>query len=62
MSETLFQLRNESRTWLVYACIICLLTIAFFGSLKDHLLGVDDADTFRNNIAINQDFSFFFSP
>ena len=62
MSDTLFQLRNESRTWLVYTCIICLLTIAFFGSLKDHLLGVDDADTFRNNIAINQDFSFFFSP
>lgn len=33
-----------------------------FGSLRDHLLDVHDHETFRDNVAIGEDFSFFFSP
>ncbi len=33
----------------------------YFGALADHLLDTHDAETFRDNVAISNDFSFFFS-
>ena len=48
--------------WPGYILLICLLSALCFGSLKDHLLDVHDHETFHDNIAMGEDFSFFFSP
>ena len=48
--------------WPGYVVVMCVVSALFFGSLKDHLLDVHDHETFQDNIAIGEDFSFFFSP
>ena len=53
---------NGPLLWTGYIILVCLLSAVFFGSLKDHLLDVHDYETFQDNIAIGEDFSFFFSP
>ena len=60
MTSALIPLRDNYRTWFIYLCIIGVLSVVYFGSLKDHLLGLDDANTFKDNIAISEDFSYFF--
>ncbi len=40
---------------------MCVVSALCFGSLKDHLLDGDDHEAFRDNIAMAEDFSFFFS-
>ena len=47
--------------WPGYACLVGLLSALYFGSLKDHLLSMDDHEAFQDNIAIGEDFSYFFS-
>ena len=47
--------------WAGYACLVALLSALYFGSLKDHLLSMDDHEAFQDNIAIGEDFSYFFS-
>ncbi len=47
--------------WTGYACLVALLSALYFGSLKDHLLSMDDHEAFGDNIAIGEDFSYFFS-
>ena len=55
-------LQDRRLIWPGYILVMCLLSALFFGSLKDHLLDVHDHETFQDNIAIGEDFSFFFSP
>ena len=55
-------LQDRRFLWPAYILVICLLSALCFGSLKDHLLDVHDQETFQDNIAIGEDFSFFFSP
>ena len=55
-------LQERRFLWPAYILLICLLSALCFGSLKDHLLDVHDQETFQDNIAIGEDFSFFFSP
>ena len=55
-------LQDRRLVWPGYILVMCLLSALCFGSLKDHLLDVHDHETFQDNIAIGEDFSFFFSP
>ena len=55
-------LSNGRLVWPVYTGLVCLLSALCFGSLKDHLLDVHDYETFQDNVAIGEDFTFFFSP
>ena len=48
--------------WLPFVIAIAACGWIYFGSLRDHLLDVHDAETFRDNVAISEDFTFFFSP
>ena len=49
-------------TWALYALFIGVVSALFFADLRHLLLGVDDAGTFRDHLAINSDFFFLFSP
>ena len=55
-------LSNRRLVWPGYILLVFLLSALYFGSLKDHLLDVHDYETFQDNVAIGEDFSFFFSP
>ena len=55
-------LENPRLLWPGYVVVMCLVSAVCFGSLRDHLLDVHDHETFRDNAAIAEDFSFFFSP
>ena len=52
---------NRRLLWPGYVVVMCVVSALFFGSLKDHLLDGDDHEAFRDNIAMAEDFSFFFS-
>ena len=54
-------LKDSRRLWVVYAALLATLAGIYFGGLRHHLLDTHDADTFRDNLAISQDFSYFFS-
>ncbi len=54
-------LSNRRLVWPGYILLVFLLSALYFGSLKDHLLDVHDYETFQDNVAIGEDFSFFFS-
>ena len=47
--------------WFVYACLVFVLSAACFGSLKDHLIDTHDDETLRDNVAITEDFFYFFA-
>ena len=47
--------------WLPFVIAIAACGWIYFGSLRDHLLDIHDAETFRDNVAISEDFTFFFS-
>ena len=49
-------------TWALYALFIGVVSALFFADLRHLLLGADDAGTFRDHAAINEDFLFLFSP
>ena len=49
-------------TWFLFAVLICAVSWIFFSTLSGHLLDSHDIETFRDHIAISEDFSFFFSP
>lgn len=49
-------------TWAIYALVLGAVSALFFADLRHLLLGVDDAGAFRDHLAINRDFLFFFSP
>ena len=53
---------NKGLVWPGYILLVCLLSAVCFGSLKDHLLDVHDYETFQDNVAIGENFTFFFSP
>ena len=48
-------------TWWTYSGLVLLLAGIDFGSLSELMLEVDDARTFRDNIAVAQDFTYLFS-
>ena len=48
-------------TWWIYSSIVLLLAGIYFGSLAELMLEVDDARTFRDNVAVAQDFTYLFS-
>ena len=54
-------LKDSKATWLGYLALLGVITWLCFGDLRHHALGVHDAQTFRDNIEISRDFSFFFS-
>ena len=47
--------------WLPFLIAVGACGWIYFGALADHLLDTHDAETFRDNVAISNDFSFFFS-
>ena len=57
----IFPLASSRRIWIAYAGIACLLGWFCFGDLRHHLLETHDADNFRDNARISQDWTFFFS-
>ena len=54
-------LRSQRLLWPGYVVAMCVVSALCFGSLRDHLLDMDDHEAFRDNIRIAEDFSFFFS-
>jgi tetratricopeptide (TPR) repeat protein len=61
MIERLYPLKDRSSTWMLYAGILAVVSAACFGSLRHHQIYFHDDETFRDNVAISADFSFFFS-
>jgi tetratricopeptide (TPR) repeat protein len=62
MSEaSIFLLRDQRLTWMIYCVFIALVAGIYFGSLSELMLEVDDARTFHDNIAVAQDFTYLFS-
>ncbi len=53
---------NGRRIWWGYSGLIILISWVYFGSLSELKLEVDDARTFRDNVAVAQDFAYLFSP
>jgi tetratricopeptide (TPR) repeat protein len=62
MNLILTTLRKPTILYSVYVAAIVLLAALFFGNLGDHLLDDHDAENFRDNAKINDDFLFLFSP
>ena len=60
MTPSLFLFSSSWRSWIVYAALIATVAAVLFGNLRHHPPGIDDASTFRDNVATSQDFSFFF--
>jgi len=54
-------LGDHPLTWLVYFCLIGLLTGFYFGSLGELPLDIDDGGALRDNEAISEDFTVIFS-
>ena len=54
-------LRSQRLLWAAYVVVMCVVSALCFGSLRDHLLDMDDHEAFRDNIRMAEDFSFFFS-
>ena len=53
---------NKRTVWLAYAAIVVFLSAVYFADVRNLGLAVHDAETFRDNEAIAQDWRFFFSP
>ena len=62
MSSSVFPVHNTRKTWLIYTCVLVALSSLCFGSLRNHLIDTHDDQTFRDNIALSQDFAYFFAP
>jgi len=62
MDAQALPLKNKPFTWVMYIGLVCVLSWVCFGSLRHHLLNTHDDEIFRDNIAISEDFRFFFSP
>ena len=58
---SLFPLHTSRLTWAIYGALIALVAGIYFGSLSELMLEVDDARTFRDNVAVAQDFTYLFS-
>ena len=54
-------LSNKGLIWPGYILLVCLLSVVCFGTLKDHLLDMDDHEAFQDNVEIEKDFSYSFS-
>ena len=54
-------LQDRGLLWPGYILGMCLLSAIYFTSLKDHGLNIHDRETFHDNEAISEDFSYFFS-
>ena len=48
--------------WPAYAAVVVFLSAVYFAGVRDLGLDVHDAQTFRDNAAIAQDWGFYFSP
>ena len=48
-------------TWIPFSLLTAVVAGICFGSVTEHLLDTHDAETFSDNLAISEDFSFFFS-
>ena len=53
--------RNDRSVWLLYLGLILILSGLYFGSLADLELDTHDLETFRDNVAMSQDFLHLFS-
>jgi len=62
MPAQVFPLDDRRRTWVFYAILMGAVSALFFASLVHHKLDNHDAETFRDNARISEDFWFFFSP
>ncbi len=54
-------LQDRRLLWPGYILVMCLLSAIYFSSLKDHGLNMHDRETFHDNEAISEDFTYFFS-
>ncbi len=61
-NEMLFSLRDNAPTWVIYTLLLVVLSAVLFGDVRHHLLGLDDANMFADNLAYDRDFTNFFSP
>ena len=57
-----FSLQNTRLTWTAYCGSIAVVSAVYFFSLSDLLLDMDDVRTFRDNVAVDADWTYFFSP
>ena len=48
--------------WSAFVFAVVASSWLYFGSLGDHLLDTHDVETFRDNIALSEDFWYFFAP
>ena len=48
-------------TWIPFSLVMAAVAAACFGNTTDLLLDTHDAETFRDNLAVSLDFSFFFT-
>ena len=58
----LLPLRDNALTWMIYSLLLVVLSAVLFGDVRHHLLGLDDANMFADNLAYDRDFTNFFSP
>lgn len=60
LNPSLFLFSASWRSWVVYAALVAIAAAVLFGNLRHHPVGIDDASTFRDNVATSDDFSYFF--
>ena len=61
MKASVYSPRDSRNSRLLYIAFVCLVSALCFGSLRHHEIYFHDDETFRDNVAISEDFSFFFS-
>ncbi|MFT7695928.1 MAG: hypothetical protein ACI8P2_004564, partial [Candidatus Latescibacterota bacterium] len=54
--------RQKTLIYIVYVALMSVVTIVYFSDLRTHQLDAHDDQTFADNLHINADFSYFFSP
>ncbi|MFT5374607.1 MAG: hypothetical protein ACI906_001427 [Candidatus Latescibacterota bacterium] len=54
--------RQKTLIYIVYVAFMSVVTIVYFSDLRTHQLDAHDDQTFADNLHINADFSYFFSP
>lgn len=62
MANLPFPLQPSIRIWLIYLLVMVSVSWVCFGSLADLPLDTHDDELFSDSIALEKDFSFFFSP
>lgn len=62
VKSALFLPRPGKCAWLLFTALIIVLSALAFAGLRHHKIDTHDEETFLDNIALSQDFSYFFLP